>query len=282
MVTKNKFQIKKDKDFDVKEVKNYVYDNSISIKVDNQLNEEETFSKKEIWAHVKEFEKLIEKELNASWNRKNVELLSKWRADELVNEIKEDGKIVNAGLDSLRNDLNIHLFEKIQLILKEGKCFDSYNHWSNTVKKILQNGIIDLKNTEMRKAQTNNKYIDDIKDEDASSMTVSGQAYEYVDSRDEKEKVKRSFVELIYDGYDQENEDKSFENLTQKKLYKDYEDENNQLTIDDVLNANVLSKREKDLLFDLLSSDNFETKIHENNYVSLIKSIKMKFNKYKR
>ena len=72
--------------------------------------------------------------------------MSKWRADELVNEIKEEGKIVNAGLDSLRNDLNIHLFEKIQLILKEGK--DSYNHWSNTVKNIAKS-IIDLKNTEM-------------------------------------------------------------------------------------------------------------------------------------
>ena len=33
-------------------------------------------------------------------------------------------------------------------------------------------------------------------------MTVSGQAYEYVDI-EMKGKGKRSFVELIYDGYDQ-------------------------------------------------------------------------------
>ena len=220
--------------------------------------------KKESWSNVEEFGNLINRELNAKWNEGSVD------------------NLINNGMDKedIKNDLEIHLYNKVLSFLDDERCFKSFRHWSNTVKKILQYRIIDLS-----KKYNNSKKT-------FLKKTINNEAlaaFDQHDIRSEKDKYATPNVTLISLG-EKQGEDENgvgFKNAGEMKVDKmthdEYQDSLDNKSLYEILPISIskiqLDQDEKDCISRLLKTSNIEDGIKNNK--KLLISIRRKLIKNK-
>ena len=208
--------------------------------------------KKESWGHVEEFEALIDREIDATWNMGSVFNLSNNGMDK----------------DDIKTDLQIHLHNKVLSFLDDERCFKSFPHWFNTVKIILQHRIIDLskkynnsKKTYLKKA-INNEAI---------------AAFEQHDIRSEKDKYaapKMTLISLDEKQGEDGNEINVGEMTVDKMTHNKYQDSLNNKTFNEILSVIELDQDEKECISSLLKTTHVEDGIKNNK--GLLISIRRK------